>query len=193
MSWTTPFDHWYVPHGCRDRLCCQSPRMESSQDREVPLARKERPMMIESITHVRADNLQWEIHLANYRVTWRNWPMSHRRQAHNNLLLDRKPRLNFETVLDRLYPKSNQKYHLSSVCHSLNPHTHTCIVTRRSSICTSLVRKSAPIVALYWLENLCETNWPIKLVLPTPLSPKRTKWYACVVHRLEQQVDAYPK
>jgi hypothetical protein len=32
-----------------------------------------------------------------------------------------------------------------------------CIVTSRSSTCTSFVRKSAPMVALYWLENFLLT------------------------------------
>lgn len=52
-------------------------------------------------------------------------------------------------------------------------HQLTCIVTRRSSICISFVKKSAPIVALYWFENLRETNCPIRLVFPTPLSPNQ--------------------
>lgn len=42
-----------------------------------------------------------------------------------------------------------------------------CIVTERSSIRTSFVRKSAPMVALYWLENFFVTNWFISEVLPT--------------------------
>jgi len=48
----------------------------------------------------------------------------------------------------------------------------TCNVKRRSSIWTSLVRKSAPMVALYWLLNLLLTYWFISEVLPTPLSPR---------------------
>lgn len=43
----------------------------------------------------------------------------------------------------------------------------TCMVTDRSSILTSFVRKSAPIVALYWLENFFVTNWFMRDVLPT--------------------------
>ncbi len=43
----------------------------------------------------------------------------------------------------------------------------TCIVTNRSSTITSLVRKSAPIVALYWLLNFLFTYWFINDVLPT--------------------------
>lgn len=47
----------------------------------------------------------------------------------------------------------------------------TCIVTIRSSTITSLVRKSAPIVALYWLVNFLLTYWFISDVLPTLESP----------------------
>jgi len=46
------------------------------------------------------------------------------------------------------------------------------MVTSRSSTITSLVRKSAPIVALYWLENFLLTYWFIRDVLPTPESPR---------------------
>ena len=44
---------------------------------------------------------------------------------------------------------------------------NTCMVTDRSSILTSFVKKSAPMVALYWLENFFVTNWFIRDVLPT--------------------------
>ena len=54
----------------------------------------------------------------------------------------------------------------------INLQVTTCIVTRRSSTMTSLVRKSAPIVALYWFENLRLTYWFISDVLPTPESPR---------------------
>ena len=37
---------------------------------------------------------------------------------------------------------------------------------------TSLVKKSAPMVALYWLENFLFTYWFMRDVLPTPLSPR---------------------
>ena len=37
---------------------------------------------------------------------------------------------------------------------------------------TSLVKKSAPMVALYCVENCFLTNWFIRLVLPTPESPR---------------------
>lgn len=43
----------------------------------------------------------------------------------------------------------------------------TCIVTSLSSTMTSFVRKSAPIVALYWLLNFLFTYWFISEVLPT--------------------------
>ena len=43
----------------------------------------------------------------------------------------------------------------------------TCIVTSLSSTMTSLVRKSAPIVALYCDVNFLLTYWFISDVLPT--------------------------
>lgn len=43
----------------------------------------------------------------------------------------------------------------------------TCIVTSLSSTITSFVRKSAPIVALYWLLNFLFTYWFIRDVFPT--------------------------
>ena len=43
----------------------------------------------------------------------------------------------------------------------------TCIVTSLSSTMTSFVKKSAPIVALYWLLNFLFTYWFINDVLPT--------------------------
>ena len=41
------------------------------------------------------------------------------------------------------------------------------MVTRRSLTVTSLVKKSAPMVALYWLLNFLVTYWFISDVLPT--------------------------
>ncbi len=35
-----------------------------------------------------------------------------------------------------------------------------------------MVKKSAPMVALYWFENFFITYWFITDVLPTPLSPR---------------------
>lgn len=52
------------------------------------------------------------------------------------------------------------------------PWWFTCIVTTRSSTTTSFVRKSAPIVALYWLEKRLFTYWFISDVFPTLESPK---------------------
>ncbi len=43
----------------------------------------------------------------------------------------------------------------------------TCIVTSLSSTITSLVRKSAPMVALYCDVNFLLTYWFIRDVLPT--------------------------
>lgn len=47
------------------------------------------------------------------------------------------------------------------------PVLFTCMVTRRSSTRTSLVKKSAPMVALYWLLNFLLTYWFISDVFPT--------------------------
>ena len=47
------------------------------------------------------------------------------------------------------------------------PVSQICKVTSLSSIITSFVKKSAPIVALYWLEKRLLTYWFIKEVLPT--------------------------
>lgn len=46
-------------------------------------------------------------------------------------------------------------------------HIPTCIVTSLSSTITSLVRKSAPMVALYWDVNFLLTYWFISEVFPT--------------------------
>lgn len=46
------------------------------------------------------------------------------------------------------------------------------MVTTLSSTNTSFVRKSAPIVALYWLENFLLTYWFMSEVFPTPESPR---------------------
>ena len=43
----------------------------------------------------------------------------------------------------------------------------TCMVTSLSSTITSFVRKSAPIVALYWLLNFLFTYWFMSEVFPT--------------------------
>ena len=47
-----------------------------------------------------------------------------------------------------------------------------CSVTSLSSIVTSFVQKSAPMVALYCSENLLFTYWFISEVFPTPESPR---------------------
>lgn len=46
------------------------------------------------------------------------------------------------------------------------------MVTSLSSTITSLVRKSAPIVALYWLLNFLFTYCFMREVFPTPESPR---------------------
>lgn len=52
-------------------------------------------------------------------------------------------------------------------------HLVTCRVTSLSSTITSFVRKSAPIVALYWLLNFLLTYWFINDVFPTLEEKKR--------------------
>ena len=53
------------------------------------------------------------------------------------------------------------------VCVCVCVCVYTCMVTSRSSTITSLVRKSAPIVALYCDVNFLLTYWFINDVLPT--------------------------
>ena len=150
--------------------------MENSLDHVARLAREEHDDLEASWKDV--DHSRWEIHLSNYPKTWMSWLMSHHRLERSNQRRDRKPHLNSGNVLGQLYPKSTRSK--GSTFHRDTRPFHlprpTCMVTSRSSICTSLVKKSAPIVALYWLENLCETNCPIKLVLPTPLSPRERRF-----------------
>jgi hypothetical protein len=51
-------------------------------------------------------------------------------------------------------------------------HAQICSVTSSSPTCTSLVEKSAPIVALYCEENLAATKRSIRDVFPTPCAPR---------------------
>lgn len=67
-----------------------------------------------------------------------------------------------------------------------------------SSIFTSFVRKSAPIVALYCFENLRFTYWFIREVLPTPESPNIMSFRSvlCVLiisHKEEEKVFSHRK
>jgi len=57
--------------------------------------------------------------------------------------------------------------------HPANQRAPTCNVTSLSSSCSSLVRKSAPMVALYSFENFFCTYWFMSDVLPT-------LWRCCV-------------
>lgn len=68
---------------------------------------------------------------------------------------------------------------------------YTCKVTIRSSTITSFVRKSAPIVALYWLVNFLLTNWFISEVLPTLESPRMITFKSTFF--LVAMVDVYRK
>ena len=120
-------------------------------------------------------------HHANCPVSWRCWELWHQKQEHSSQLLCKTQLLNSGTAPGQLYPKSikeliGNKYQLWSTkqrfCvwemlgQETEPHP-TCIVTNLSSTITSFVRKSAPMVALYWLLNFLFTYWFISEVLPT--------------------------
>lgn len=97
---------------------------------------------------------------------------SHHKSRHNNPRLGKTPHPMIGNALDLPYPKSMPR----DQCYVVErTRIHTCIVTRRSSTSTSLVRKSAPIVALYWLENFLFTYWFMSEVLPTLESPMSMK------------------
>ena len=49
---------------------------------------------------------------------------------------------------------------------------------------TSLVRKSAPMVALYWLLNFLLTYWFMSEVFPTPLSPRMITFRTRIVRMM---------
>lgn len=58
-----------------------------------------------------------------------------------------------------------------------NKHDHTCNVKSLSSNWSSLVKKSAPIVALYWLLNFLLTNLNWSSLRQKPKSPVPTSIY----------------
>lgn len=60
----------------------------------------------------------------------------------------------------------------------------TCIVTSLSSTMTSFVRKSAPIVALYWLLNFLFTYWFMSDVFPTLYRKTKRLGRLLLQHRL---------
>ena len=57
-------------------------------------------------------------------------------------------------------------------CHTTKQRTFVLKSHDVKKCFTSLVRKSAPMVALYWFENFLLTYWFIKDVFPTPESPR---------------------
>lgn len=65
----------------------------------------------------------------------------------------------------------------------------TCIVTRRSSTMTSFVRKSAPIVALYWLLKRLLTYWFMSDVLPTLGGHADRRQCGCLVGQSRRAVS----
>ena len=119
--------------------------------------------------------LGWETHLAKSPVPWNCLERWHQRPEHNNQLHGRMQHLVTEIflVLDIKISWSKGFKNVDNNINSVIPAvSQICMVTSRSSTMTSLVRKSAPMVALYWLENLRLTYWFISEVLPTPESPK---------------------
>jgi hypothetical protein len=80
--------------------------------------------------------------ISTYLNLWKSACYSHHKLKGNNWSHDRKPRQGSGIFLDRQCPAV--RYNSFNIVH-----TQICKVTRRSSIITSLVKKSAPIVALY--------------------------------------------
>jgi hypothetical protein len=104
----------------------------------------------------------------------KSWRCSRRRPARSSPLRGRRPPQGSGNAPAPPCPKSaralkrNREPLAPWMCPSQNPPPQrTCIVTVLSSTSISLVRKSAPIVALYSLENFFCTYWFISDVLPT--------------------------
>jgi len=121
--------------------------------------------------------------LASYLMIWMNLGLKRRKLKRSNPLHGRKQRPRTGIFLDLPYPKSGEKKKHHLMKSTIRPQrilikTYfvyffvTCIVTNLSSTMTSFVRKSAPIVALYWLENFLLTYWFMRDVFPTPESPR---------------------
>lgn len=121
------------------------------------------------------DSLDWlesRIRRATSRDSWMCLELLYRRRERSSQRHDRKQRQAIGSALDQLCPIS--KIAIRQMFRNKNKSSQwlTCIVTTRSSTTTSFVKKSAPIVALYWLEKRLFTYWFISDVLPTELSPK---------------------
>lgn len=122
-------------------------------------------------TYLSNKKLQAPVKLWNYMSTYRY----KEKEIHNLILYlqvtirqirNYKPWSNYETICQHLDAK-REKFLIWYSTSWL-----TCNVKSLSSNWTSLVRKSAPMVALYWLLNFRFTYWFIKDVFPTPLSPR---------------------
>lgn len=112
-----------------------------------------------------------ETRLASCRDSRRISEYSHRKPAHSSPLLGRKQHQGFESAPDLQCPisahknrngmqelnKCGQRYTAKIQTEKKTALVLTCMVTSLSSTITSLVRKSAPIVALYWFENFLLT------------------------------------
>lgn len=118
-----------------------------------------------------------EIRRAMSPDSWMYLVQSHQIPGHSSQRHDRTPHPMIESAPGPRYPKSVTKQWQGKKCMSFYAMQmvflwFTYIVTTRSSTTTSFVKKSAPIVALYWLENRLLTYWFIKEVFPTLLSPR---------------------
>lgn len=124
------------------------------------------------------DSLGLRIHLAKNRGSWMCWELSYRTPGRSSLHRDKKLHRATGSAPGQLCPKSLFGWEIVFVYLCLlsgnvqQKLCLTCIVTTRSSTTTSFVKKSAPIVALYWLENRLFTYWFISDVLPTEESPR---------------------
>ena len=107
-----------------------------------------------------SETLGSKTHLSNYSDFQMIWHCWHRKLTHNNLLHDRTPLQEIENVLDLLYPKAMATSILVHDRKCGEEGMRTCIVTTLSSTTVSFVRKSAPMVALYWVLNFLFTCYP---------------------------------
>src|SRR3989338_6457025 len=107
------------------------------------------------------DLLGLKIHRAKRSCFQKFWQLYSHILVHMNQLHDKTQLLMIGNVLDLLWL-------IKIFCFSVPAVSQICMVTRRSSTITSFVKKSAPMVALYWLLNFLFTYWFIREVLPTP-------------------------
>lgn len=137
------------------------------------------------------DRLGWGTRLSSCRGSRRSWRHWRRTPTHSNQLLCRRQHPSFGNALDRQYPRSSEDKQVNTR-DSLTEqwYRHTCIVTRRSSTITSLVKKSAPMVALYWLLNFLFTYWFMSEVFPVL---KGVSWRAREKRKKKPHTHCHPK